>query len=155
MYLEAIQRLSMYIVRKQKYDQIPNADNSGILNTSVMDQETINNIKSLMDEHVFELLDKTEVKVMSLQKDNIELLEELTDLYQKQATTHDQIQIIFDIMFQFEKVFEDLDLSPQRQSSGLSNASSHLNRKKFGQDIPDALFNLLNKVYSRRFDFEK
>ena len=89
MYLEAIQRLSMYIVRKQKYDQIPNADNSGILNTSVMDQETINNIKSLMDEHVFELLDKTEVKVMSLQKDNIELLEELTDLYQKQATTHD------------------------------------------------------------------
>ena len=41
-------------------------DNSGILNTSVMDQENINNIKSLMDEHVFELLDKTEMKVMSL-----------------------------------------------------------------------------------------
>ena len=65
MYLEAIQKLSMYIVRKQKsLDPSTNLDNSGHLNTSVIDQETISNIRSLMDEHVFELLDKTELKVM-------------------------------------------------------------------------------------------
>ena len=84
MYLEAIQKLSMYIVRKQKsVDPAMNLDNSGHLNTSVMDQETISNIRSLMDEHVFQLLDKTELKVMQLQRENIELLEELTNLYQK------------------------------------------------------------------------
>ena len=40
------------------------------------------NIKSLMDENVFDLLDKTETKVLQLQRDNIELLEELSHFYQ-------------------------------------------------------------------------
>lgn len=40
------------------------------------------NIKSLMDENVFDLLDKTETKVLQLQRENVELLEELTHFYQ-------------------------------------------------------------------------
>ena len=40
------------------------------------------NIKSLMDENVFDLLDKTESKVIQLQRDNVELLEELSHFYQ-------------------------------------------------------------------------
>ena len=69
----------MFIVRKQKNADANNTDNSAVLNTSMMDQETITNIRSLMDEHVFNLLDKTEMRVIQLQKDNIELLEELTN----------------------------------------------------------------------------
>ena len=47
-----------------------------------LDKETMINIKSLMDENVFELLDKTETKVLQLQRENIELLEELSHFYQ-------------------------------------------------------------------------
>ena len=74
MYLEAIQKLSMYIVRKQKSeseggktdmsnltDQHPVRDSQ-----TCLDHETVINIKSLMDEHVFELLDKTEYRVLQL-----------------------------------------------------------------------------------------
>ena len=71
MYLETIQRLSMYIVRKFKNDE------RGINSSTQLDQETINNIRRLMDEHVFDLLDKTEMRVLTLKKENIELLEEL------------------------------------------------------------------------------
>ena len=46
-----------------------------------MDKETMLNIKGLMDENVFELLDKTETKVLQLQRENMELLEELTHFY--------------------------------------------------------------------------
>ena len=35
-----------------------------------------------MDENVFDLLDKTETKVLQLQRDNIELLDELSHFYQ-------------------------------------------------------------------------
>jgi len=34
-----------------------------------------------MDEHVFDLLDKTEMRVLTLKKENIEVLEELTTVY--------------------------------------------------------------------------
>ena len=69
MYLEAIQKLSMFIVRQQKLepsraleraDALSNHDSASV----VLDQETVSNIKSLMDEHVFELLDKTECRVI-------------------------------------------------------------------------------------------
>lgn len=48
----------------------------------LLDKETMVNIKSLMDENVFDLLDKTETKVLQLQRDNIELLDELSHFYQ-------------------------------------------------------------------------
>ena len=48
----------------------------------MLDKETMLNIKSLMDENVFDLLDKTETKVLQLQRDNIELLDELSHFYQ-------------------------------------------------------------------------
>ena len=44
------------------------------------------NIKSMMDENVFDLLDKTETKVLQLQRENIELLEELNYFYQDSLT---------------------------------------------------------------------
>lgn len=44
------------------------------------------NIKSLMDENVFELLDKTECKVLQLQRENMELLEELSHFYADSLT---------------------------------------------------------------------
>ena len=51
----------MYIVRQQK----GNAEGqSPETQGSVMDKETMQNIKGLMDENVFELLDKTETKVL-------------------------------------------------------------------------------------------
>lgn len=34
-----------------------------------------------MDEHVFDLLDKTEMRVLTLKKESIELLEELVSVY--------------------------------------------------------------------------
>ena len=76
MYLETIQRLSMYIVRKFKEKM----DETGA-GSSQLSQETISNIRSLMDEHVFDLLDKTEVRVLNMKKQNIELLEELVHVY--------------------------------------------------------------------------
>ena len=42
-----------------------------------------------MDEHVFDLLDKTEVRVLNMKKQNIELLEELVHVYQEQLTTQE------------------------------------------------------------------
>ena len=77
MYLETIQRLSMYIVRKFKDLN----DERGVNSSTQLEQETINNIRCLMDEHVFDLLDKTEMRVLKLKKENIELLEELVTVY--------------------------------------------------------------------------
>ena len=65
----------MYIVRKQKgnttaYGGLQNADSVQKIHTqesesqSLLDKETMMNIKSLMDENVFDLLDKTESKVI-------------------------------------------------------------------------------------------
>jgi hypothetical protein len=51
-----------------------------------------------MDENVFDLLDKTEAKVLSLQRENMELLEELGNFYQEQLTKEEQITIVFDIL---------------------------------------------------------
>ena len=73
-----------------------------------MDKDTILNIKSLMDENVFELLDKTEAKVLSLQRENMELLEELGNFYQEQLTKEEQITVVFDILAQMQRVIEDL-----------------------------------------------
>ena len=58
------------------------------------------NIKSLMDENVFDLLDKTESKVLQLQRENIELLEELTYFYQESLTKEEQISVVYEIMAQ-------------------------------------------------------
>jgi len=77
MYLETIQRLSMYIVRKSKQS----FRESDYAATSQLDQDTISNIRGLMDEHVFDLLDKTEMRVLTLKRENIEVLEELTTVY--------------------------------------------------------------------------
>ena len=65
----------MYIVRKQKGNTtanggLQNADSVQKIHTqesesqSLLDKETMMNIKSLMDENVFDLLDKTESKVI-------------------------------------------------------------------------------------------
>jgi len=60
MYLEAIQKLSMFILRKEKTGaELSTADHA-----SKLDQDTVANIRSLMDENVFDLLDKTECKVL-------------------------------------------------------------------------------------------
>ena len=75
----------MYIVRKQKGNDIMGDVGESAQNDSraqqLLDKETMLNIKSLMDENVFDLLDKTETKVIQLQRDNIELLEELSHFY--------------------------------------------------------------------------
>mmetsp|Transcript_44008 Transcript_44008/g.58394 ORF Transcript_44008/g.58394 Transcript_44008/m.58394 type:complete len:95 (-) Transcript_44008:695-979(-) len=63
MYLEAIQKLSMFIVRKEKNEQ-GQAEPLNDSSSAILDPETVTNIKSLMDEHVFELLDKTEWRVI-------------------------------------------------------------------------------------------
>ena len=76
MYLETIQRLSMYIVRKFK----EKLDDPGS-GSYQLSEETIFNIRSLMDEHVFDLLDKTEIRVLNMKKQNIELLEELVQVF--------------------------------------------------------------------------
>ena len=44
-----------------------------------------------MDEHVFELLDKTECRVLQLQRENLELLEELSHFYQVSLTKEEQV----------------------------------------------------------------
>lgn len=56
-----------------------------------LDHNTVANIKSLMDEHVFELLDKTECRVLQLQSENMELLEELSHFYQVSLTKEEQV----------------------------------------------------------------
>lgn len=63
MYLEAIQKLSMFILRREKTSQgtVLGSDSS-----TKLDKDTVMKIKSLMDENVFELLDKTECKVLQL-----------------------------------------------------------------------------------------
>ena len=53
-----------------------------------------------MDENVFDLLDKTESKVLQLQRENIELLEELTYFYQESLTKEEQISVVYEIMAQ-------------------------------------------------------
>ena len=98
MYLEAIQKLSMYIVRKQKNDpddhktveQASSSDLPSQIDPN-LDQDTMMNIKGLMDEHVFELLDKTECRVLQLQRENLELLEELSHFYQVSLTKEEQV----------------------------------------------------------------
>ena len=79
MYLETIQKLSMYIVRKGKGEA---SDGENFDSQSPLDKETMINIKGMMDDHVFDLLDKTETRVLQLQRDNMELLEELSHFYQ-------------------------------------------------------------------------
>ena len=91
MYLETIQKLSMYIVRKQKSERLqsgsPKSEEGQAADpTQQLDKETMENIKSLMDENVFDLLDKTETRVLMLQRENMELLEELSHFYQDQLT---------------------------------------------------------------------
>lgn len=86
MYLEAIQKLSMFIVRKQKVEDGAEMCNPLENSPQILDQETMANIKSLMDENVFELLDKTECKVLQLQRENIDLLEELSHFYAESLT---------------------------------------------------------------------
>ena len=66
----------MYIVRKFK----EKLDDSGS-GSYKLSEETIFNIRSLMDEHVFDLLDKTEIRVLNMKKQNIELLEELVQVF--------------------------------------------------------------------------
>ena len=85
MYLETIQKLSMYIVRQQKGSSA-DGQTAAQEGSPIMDSETMANIKGLMDENVFELLDKTETKVLQLQRENMELLEELTHFYQDRLT---------------------------------------------------------------------
>lgn len=96
----------MYIVRKQKTGDTN--DGKETQDESQLDKDTILNIKSLMDENVFELLDKTEAKVLSLQRENMELLEELGNFYQEQLTKEEQITVVFDILAQMQRVIEDL-----------------------------------------------
>ena len=48
---------------------------------SQLDQDTVSNIRRLMDENVFDLLDKTEMRLLLLKRENIELLEELVSVY--------------------------------------------------------------------------
>ena len=68
----------MYIVRKGKGEA---TDGDNFDSQSPLDKETMINIKGLMDDHVFDLLDKTETRVLQLQRDNMELLEELSHFY--------------------------------------------------------------------------
>ena len=72
----------MYIVRKQKGSGMKGDEGEQDSQAHLLDKETMLNIKSLMDENVFDLLDKTETKVLQLQRDNIELLDELSHFYQ-------------------------------------------------------------------------
>ena len=53
----------MYIVRKQK-TQAESAGANDANEQPPLDQETMLNIKGLMDENVFELLDKTEIRLL-------------------------------------------------------------------------------------------
>ena len=53
-----------------------------------------------MDEHVFDLLDKTELRVLTLKKENIELLEELVSVYQDQLATQEQIAVVYGMVSQ-------------------------------------------------------
>ena len=67
-------------------------------NSVVLDQETVTNIKSLMDEHVFDLLDKTECRVLQLQRENLELLEELSHYYQASQTKDEEVLLIHELL---------------------------------------------------------
>jgi hypothetical protein len=95
----------MYIVRQQKK---ANPSKDGQDDSSILDNETVINIRGLMDEHVFDLLDRTELKVLSMQKHNQELLEELTQLFIDQMSSNEQALSVYDIMTQLHKLVEDL-----------------------------------------------
>lgn len=151
MYLETIQKLSMYIVRKQKDGEF----GQGIQLGEQLDHDTMQNIKSMMDENVFDLLDKTETKVLQLQRENIELLEELNHFYQDSLTKDEQVSVIYEILAQIQRVIDQLVPSSNGSVYSHDAVMSPLINANLKHDLPEAVINVLNKVYARRFDFEK
>ena len=148
MYLETIQRLSMYIVRKFKEKM----DETGA-GSSQLSQETISNIRSLMDEHVFDLLDKTEVRVLNMKKQNIELLEELVHVYQEQLTTQEQISMVYAMMSELQSVITDLIPLKDRSLSLASNLP--LANSNIKTQLPEPILSIFNRVYAHRFELDK
>jgi len=70
--------------------------------------EFTNVVRGIIDENVFDLLDKTEHKLYSLQRENISLMEELATVYQEWSTWNQQMSINFDLMEQFMAIMQDL-----------------------------------------------
>jgi len=85
----------------------------------------------------------------------MELLEELGQFFQDQLTKEEQISVVFEILAQMQRVIEDLipgtNQSPYNQDVTLSPLTS----KTLKHALPENVLAVLNKVYSRRFDFEK
>ena len=158
MYLETIQRLSMYIVRAQKDGQATQLDVTTTAAESAgqaaLDQETARNIRCLMDENVFDLLDKTERKVLQLQRENVDLIEELTRSYEEAMTKEEQVSVIYDLLFQMQRVIDEL-IPEDASSYSRDSVVTPLTSRNLKHNLPESVLNILNKVYSRRLDFEK
>ena len=109
-----------------------------------------------MDEHVFELLDRTEAKILHLQKDNVQMLEEMINFFQEHMTFQGQISLAYELIAHLLRVIEDL--IPQTgslKSLGTNSGQNiELNPSQFSVDLPKAVLNVFNKVFSRRHDFE-
>lgn len=106
-----------------------------------------------MDEHVFDLLDKTEVRVLNMKKQNIELLEELVHVYQEQLTTQEQISMVYAMMSELQSVITDLIPLKDRSLSLASNLP--LTNSNIKTQLPEPVLSIFNRVYAHRFELDK
>ena len=69
-------------------------------------------------------------------------------------TKEEQISVVYEILAQMQRAIEDL--IPTLSSSAYSHdtSMSPLQSKNLKHNLPEGVLNVLNKVYSRRFDFE-
>lgn len=91
------------------------------------------------------------------------MLEELINFFQEQLTLKGQISLAYEVLAHLLRVIEDLipqagSLKSLVNNSGggdrNSNSQTELNPSQFNCDLPKAVFNIFNKVFARRHDFE-